>query len=416
VRADGSRVFDQRRRLAWLSRVAQAIAVALALAVAGAGPAWGARLPGATARGPGTATASSASCVGSGLPRPTVAILTDQQATADLHQAVTLAQHSGGATPGCVWDGNAVPPGQRTPYHNYQVQLYLGVLGPYGSVAAAHSVFASRSDAFGTPTPAPGIGSEAAFAPGQDEITSQLVVRGGDYVFTVSLNSALSQSTQRADLTAVADDILVRLGQPPPTHASHRWATDWAGAGFCHTRADGTQYLHTTWHGVAACGARYPNNFQGTIEYKHVVFDTVGFQCVELAERYFYYVTGLPGPFANGSDLAEAIFYAWRKQDPRLGLYPTGVLGRTSTYQSTLVAGDIISMWSPSDSVAGHVAVVMGVSLHGSSGHKTGSITVLDENTVQPNGIDTIQVNDGRMWFPDGSYPYFQWLYGVSGS
>ncbi len=358
-------------------------------------------------------TQSSASCFGTRVPNPETPLLTDRQVIVALHQPVVLGTHSAGASPTCEWHGKALE--HAGPYRPYSVQLWFVLHGPFRSAADAHAHFERAATAFGRPTRAPGLGSEAAFVPGQDEVSAQLVVRAGTLVFTLSLNSSQSQAAQRADLATAATELLSRLGDGARTVSPRRWATDWAGRAFCHTRSHGSQYLHTTWHGVAACGAEYPNNDQGTIRHGKVVFDTVGFQCVELAERYFYFVTGQPGPFANGSDLAEAIYYAWRHKDPGLGLHPLGALGRTTSYRPSLRDGDIVSMWSDRDEI-GHVGVVISADVHGGAGHEHGAIRILNENTTEPNGVNTITVSNGRLWFADGGYPYFQWLYGIPGA
>jgi CHAP domain len=368
------------------------------------------------ATGPVAKTSAATKCLGSTLPTPSRPILTDAQAIAALHQSVTFAGESGRSrTPTCQWNGSPLPASQVGPYSHYQVQLWLNLHGPFATRSAARSYYEPMTTVFGQPTPAPGVGTAAVFRPGQDEVTAQLLVLAGKYVFGLSLNSSLPQAAQQSDLIAVADTILARLGQPtaPQRRPKRRWASDWASKKFCRTKRDGYQYLGTTWHGVAACGAPYPNNAQGNIGYNGVTFDTYGFQCVELAERYFYWVTGRAGAFANGSDLAEVLYYDYRSKIHGLGLYPNVRLGGTSTYQSTLQAGDIISLWSNSDDVVGHVGVVIGVKLHrGSGGKPTGYIKVMDEN-ASASGVDFIEVTNGSMWFPNGSYPYFQWLYGL---
>lgn len=359
--------------------------------------------------------AAASKCVGSTLPHPRAPILTDAQAISALQQQVTFAGETGSSRrPTCQWNGSPLPPSQVGPYSHYQVQLWLTLHGPFTTRSAARGYYEPLTTALGTPTKAPGVGTAAVFLPGQDEVTAQLLVLAGPYVFGLSLNSSLPQAAQQADLITVAETVLARLGQPtaPQRRPVKRWTKDWANKTFCRTKADGYQYLGTTWHGVAACGAPYPNNNQGNIAYKGVTFDTAGFQCVELAERYFYWVTGRQGAFANGGNLAEVLYYQYRGKMPRLGLYPTGSLGSTSAYQPTLEAGDIISLWSDYDLV-GHVGVVLGVRLHrGSDGKQTGYIKVLDEN-ASASGVDIIQVTNGAMWFPNGSYPYFQWLYGL---
>jgi hypothetical protein len=140
-------------------------------------------------------------------------VLTRAQAVAALHQSVTYVRGRVGAAASCQWNGRRLPAARITPYRRYTVQLWLSVRAPFRSVSAAKAAYGLVVDAFGIASRAHGIGSEAAFIHGQDQITSQLLVRAGVYVFEVSLDSPRTQARQRADLRAVADDVLVRLGQ-----------------------------------------------------------------------------------------------------------------------------------------------------------------------------------------------------------
>lgn len=181
------------------------------------------------------------------------------------------------------------------------------------------------------------------------------------------------------------------------------WRLDWANASFCG-RYSGVPYMGTTYDGVAACGTAYSSaksNEQGAISYNGVQFDSVGFQCVELAARYFYYLTGHIPPDADGD------FYAWSiySKYHQYGIYPAGVDGAATSYQSTLVPGDIISMWSSSD-LTGHVAIVTSINL------QSGRIGVIDEN-ASGSGTDYISVSpNGKMTFP-GGLDEFQWVYNL---
>ena len=273
------------------------LAVVASLLVARGASAVGNRL--GSARG-----ADATECLATALPTPAVAILTDRQAISALHQHVTFAGETGGSsTPECQWNGNPLPPNQVGPYSHYQVQLWLNLHAEFVSGSAARRYYEPLTTAFGTPTRVPDLGTAAVFVPGQDEVTAQLLVLAGRYVFYVSLNSSLPQAAQQADLITVADTVLSRLGQQAAAAATRDAVEDrLGGQELLPNEGSGGPVPGTTWHGVAACGAAYPDNAQGTIAYKGVVFDTDGFQCVELAERCFYYVTGRPGPFANGSD------------------------------------------------------------------------------------------------------------------
>jgi len=189
------------------------------------------------------------------------------------------------------------------------------------------------------------------------------------------------------------------------TRPEQEWRLDWAAASFC--AANGTAavpYMGTTFDGVAACGVKYDgtsSNLQGRITYNGVTLDSDGFQCVELAARYFYYVTGQTPASANGGGYAWALYQA----HPQYGISPGGANGGVSTYESTLVAGDIISMWSSSD-LTGHVAIVTGVFLDGG----TGTIRVVDEN-ASASGSDAITVTNGKMSF--NGLNDFQWVYNL---
>ena len=193
------------------------------------------------------------------------------------------------------------------------------------------------------------------------------------------------------------------------THPEQLWSItaaaqpDWAGSSFC--AAYHVPYMGTTYKGVAACGVKYAgltSNTQGKITHNGVMLDSVGFQCVELAARYFYYDTGHTPPGANGGGYAWAVYRAY----PHYGISPGGATGGVGTYEASLVPGDIISMWSASD-LTGHVAVVTKVSLNAAH---TGTIQVIDEN-ASATGVDTITVRNGAMSY--SHYDEFQWVYNL---
>ena len=184
------------------------------------------------------------------------------------------------------------------------------------------------------------------------------------------------------------------------THPEQEWRFDWPSSSFCASH--NVPYMGTTFDGVAACGVPYngsKSNNQGRITYNGVLLDSVGFQCVELAARYFYYVTGHNPPGANGGAYAWAVYKAY----PQYGISPGGATGGVSTYENTLVPGDIISMWSSSD-LTGHVGIVTKVSLN------TGKIYMMDEN-ANGSGTDAITVTNGRMSF--NGLNEFQWVYNL---
>jgi hypothetical protein len=55
-----------------------------------------------------------------------------------------------------------------------------------------------------------------------------------------------------------------------------------------------------------------------------VVFNLTGFQCVEYALRYFYFMTGITTTHldANGDDVARELYYTFHAKNPQLGLVP----------------------------------------------------------------------------------------------
>ena len=368
---------------------------------------------------PAPAPVAATECLSARLPQPTSPVLSDAQVSADLGQTVHFGSAPDSTTVvRCSWEGRALPADKDNPYRHYTVQLWLG-LQFFSSAAAAKQAFQFDEAPFGPPTAVPGLGATVNLQPGEDDVTRALTaMTPSNVVFGLNLNSPSPQAVQDSQLVALAHLVLQRLGTSPPgppgpPAKSVTWPTDWAGKSFCRTQADGYQYLGTTWRGLAACGTPYYNensNSQGTIGYKGHVFDTVGFQCVELAERYFYYLTGHVGPFANGSDLAWAISHRF----PQYPVYPQGATGGTGRYRSTLVVGDILSMWNNNgkDGEIGHVGVVTAVEINPAG---TGTITILDENASY-KGIDTVSVTNGVMTFAlgvDGPYTYFQWLYGL---
>ena len=206
-------------------------------------------------------------------------------------------------------------------------------------------------------------------------------------------------------------------------------STDWAGSSFCTKY--GVHIMGANYKGVAACGDPYANsssNTQGTISYttpsgNTVIFDggkvgVAGFQCVELAARYFYFETTQDPPHpAYGSQFANELggsAYGYN-------VYPAHSTGTsdnagTSSFNPSLTAGNIISMWSKSDAT-GHVAVVTKVNVTKSAAGWNGTITLIDEN-ASANGTDKITVKDGSMSYATaaGDYDEFQWTTNLPGS
>jgi hypothetical protein len=188
------------------------------------------------------------------------------------------------------------------------------------------------------------------------------------------------------------------------------WPTDWASSSFCSNLPHWTApYTGETFNGVAACGTADvgPNpNQQGTIFYNGVTLNTIGFQCEELAARYFYYVTGQAPPTPAEAPTGAGFAYDLNQYN-HITVYPPGQANGTNSFQSSITPGNIISMWlSTNPAGPGHVGVVTNVSVNPTT--KNGSITIMDENGGSNGGTDTITVTNGIMSYYN-LYNRFQW-------
>jgi len=130
---------------------------------------------------------------------------------------------------------------------------------------------------------------------------------------------------------------------------------DWAGSSFCSNPPHWTaRYTRETWNGVAACGTADTGsdpNHQGRIFYGAVTFNTVGFQCEELAARYFYYVTGQDPPLPKEAPTGAGFAYDLNRYD-KISVYPSGKDKGTNKFQRSIKEGNIISMWPTGDPTA----------------------------------------------------------------
>lgn len=162
--------------------------------------------------------------------------------------------------------------------------------------------------------------------------------------------------------------------------------------------------------GVATRGTGWEGphgNYQGGITYNGVTFDTFGYQCVEYASRYFYFVTGNAAP-TPGAGWASNGPWTTSQKLPQYGVSAGGASGGSNTFTNTIVPGAIISMWDEASDPGkiGHVGVVQSVAVSASNG----TITIADENAAS-NGQDVVKVRSGVM--TSGSYTQFQWTYGL---
>jgi hypothetical protein len=178
----------------------------------------------------------------------------------------------------------------------------------------------------------------------------------------------------------------------------------WAGSTFCSSH-DGGRYLNSSYNGVAAC----VGPLTGNVEYSSsVVFDTAGYNCVELAARYLYATTGInPPQVLSAYNIASEYASAAEKLH-----YNFPLSGWTSAYSTSIAPGDIISMQGTPGNPSGHVAIVTKVSVSGGKG----TIQLLEENGAS-NGINYVNVNNGQMSyglpsFDGGAYYYtsFRWV------
>ena len=204
------------------------------------------------------------------------------------------------------------------------------------------------------------------------------------------------RSRWRAATAAVAGLALTGLVVGVAAVPANAATPSWAGSAFCSSH-DGGKYLGSSYNGVAACSGP----LSGTVEYSSsVIFDTAGYNCVELAARYLYATTTInPPEVPSAYKVASAYASAAKKLN-----YNFPLSGWTSAYSTSIAPGDIISMQGPGNS-NGHVAVVTGVSVSGGQGE----IHLLDENDPKsPNAV--INVSGGKMTFDNGYYTSFQWV------
>jgi hypothetical protein len=192
----------------------------------------------------------------------------------------------------------------------------------------------------------------------------------------------------------------VYVTTPPNTSGS-----GWAGSSFCASFPK-SQALkdNTPFDGMAACGGNWNG---GTVKYQGVTFEIAPsgvntWQCTELSARWFYIDTGLPPKLADDGRDAASQYGNMYKQFT--------VSTATSTFDPSIHAGDIISMWGGKGTDPyGHVAVVTYVGVKGGKG----TISLIEENGTT-SGNNFIKVTNGQMSYDSpGSYYYyttFQWI------
>ncbi|MDA8343359.1 MAG: CHAP domain-containing protein [Actinomycetota bacterium] len=373
-------------------------------------------------------------CLRSGIPHDKKPVLTDAQVGAIVHGRVQFTVEITHGSSTCVWtetmrsrvsSGTAV--GALTTTWRVLVD------GPLRSATAARAAYERARASASLAVTLTHLGDAAALisTPSPSPMAAVLV-RAGRYYLELSSATATASPTETAILQGLATAVLVRLGAVSSRSSKKlrrkTWPTDWADAAFCHSYR---QPVLATFRGVASCGERYVNTESNTnpkpicypasrCKPPGVLFDTGGFQCVEYADRYFYYMTGIGTfPFDPGSDTAEALYFKFHGTNPQLGLVPPGALGGTSTFEPSLAKGDIISMWRPGYTVAfgtpdltGHVAVVTSVRVKKEkNGRYAGQITMINQNAQ--GGITSIQVRTSVLSYGGGYFTKFQWLTGL---
>ena len=151
------------------------------------------------------------------------------------------------------------------------------------------------------------------------------------------------------------------------------------GKGFC--KQNSGYALGAGYDNVYACG---PATGSGDD------FDTVGFQCVELSERFLWAVYG---DFIPNVPSGRALV--------SMGSTALGAPVGTPAVNSLPVPGDVVSMWGGSKAeVYGHTAVVTAVDVDPSG---TGTIQIMEENGTS-DGWDQINVDDWAETYGDRSY------------
>ncbi|HZT95201.1 MAG TPA: CHAP domain-containing protein, partial [Chloroflexota bacterium] len=144
---------------------------------------------------------------------------------------------------------------------------------------------------------------------------------------------------------------------------------------------NGGYRLGASFHDVYACGPP-----TGPAD----PFDTAGFQCVELSERFMWVVNGQVVPFVpDGRDFVS------------LGHSELNIPVGSPAPGSLPAPGDIVSLWGGSKANQyGHTAVVTSVDVDGNG---DGSIQLMEENG-NSNGWDEIEVSNWRETYGDPNY------------
>jgi hypothetical protein len=153
----------------------------------------------------------SLGCLWAKAPQHVDPILTTTQVTADLGQTVKFGGTAGPVSNfSCTWEGKPLPKVPNPEAPKYTVQLTVNFY--YSATkAAATKLYNEIRTGFGASTAVHGIGNAAAYMPGQDVVTTQMIVLEGTYVFVVELGTTEAHSVQDRQLQTVGRQVVSRL-------------------------------------------------------------------------------------------------------------------------------------------------------------------------------------------------------------
>lgn len=150
-------------------------------------------------------------CIWAKAPEHVTPVLTTAQASVDLGQTVKYAGATGPLSNySCTWEGKPLPKVANPESPKYTVQLWVDLYWS-ASPTAANKLYHQMLTSWGTSTAVHGLGTAAAYIPGQDIVTAQIVVLSGPTVFWVELSTKEALATQRHQLLTVAHQVVTRL-------------------------------------------------------------------------------------------------------------------------------------------------------------------------------------------------------------
>ncbi|MGH9043576.1 MAG: CHAP domain-containing protein [Acidimicrobiales bacterium] len=169
----------------------------------------------------------------------------------------------------------------------------------------------------------------------------------------------------------------------------------------------GQTYVTPAFNGIFACSGPKigPIEFHGAGG-ALITSDTTGFQCVELATRYFYSAFGIPVQDANGDEIVTK-YWSYIHAHPSAGYALEKVTPKTAKAGS-LAPGDVVS-YATLDGDGGHVDIVTKVTPSPFKG--TGTITTLNENEAESFTIHATDWQFGVEGLQGGYLAATGWLH-----